>query len=680
MSFTWIRLRASFTWVQERIRRFLARVMPRPVSRGGVRQFRPQLEVLEGRLAPAMVYDVTSAADDNTAGTFRVVLNQAIANPGSTIDIKIPGGGTQVITLTRGVLPTISVPMTINGFTQANTNGAPAVEIDGANLTADGLTITSGGVTIEGLAVDNFNGNGIVLSNPLGTSDLIEGCYAGVDLTGLKKAPNTGDGLLITGADNTIGAGVGSWFSNIFSGNGGNGIHLSGSGALRNTFAGNLAGVDNTGKTALANGSSGILLDVGSGNNTIGGAVDDINILSGNASAGIYVFGSNSNQVLGNYIGLGSDGSTIVANGQDGVTMFNGSSNNIIGGGGGYGGNVISGNGRDGVLVGNPGATGNKILGNKIGTDYSGVVAKPNQKDGVAISGTSSNFIGGTNPGEGNTISGNLGNGITLDTANNNLVASNYVGTDATGTAPLGNKKDGILITGNNNTIGVAYTGTDQTHAHPSNVISANSLAGVEIRGGSLNSLVNNYISTDVTGLKPLGNTAYGVELDLNTVTGLASINNSIGTPAVTNTQTANVISANGQGNEIGNQGYGVYISGTGTTGNVVQGDYIGVTWQGTAGTPSLGNGNDGVYLEPGADGNTIGGTTAAAGNIISDNGTQQDLGIGAGYGVDASSKNNLIEYDTIGLDINGKPLPNKNGWRKGVGGTGNVWLNDTHQ
>ena len=52
----------------------------------------------------------------------------------------------------------------------------------------------------------------------------------------------------------------------------------------------------------------------------------------------------------------------------------------------------------------------------------------------------------------------------------------------------------------------------------------------------------------------------------------------------------------------------------TGTTGNVVQGNFIGTN---AAGTTGLGNANVGVDIASGASGNTIGGTASGAGNVI---------------------------------------------------------------
>ena len=73
-----------------------------------------------------------------------------------------------------------------------------------------------------------------------------------------------------------------------------------------------------------------------------------------------------------------------------------------------------------------------------------------------------------------------------------------------------------------------------------------------------------------------------------------------------------------GAGNVIsGNKADGVLISGAGTNGNLVQGNFIGTD---SAGNNTIGNGVAGVLINAGAANNTIGGTGAGAGNVISGN------------------------------------------------------------
>src|SRR5262249_13652790 len=103
------------------------------------------------------------------------------------------------------------------------------------------------------------------------------------------------------------------------------------------------------------------------------------------------------------------------------------------------------------------------------------------------------------------------GPGIQLD-GNNNIVAGNFLGTDATGTVTTGfGNASGVQVNGNNNTIG-------GTTAGDRNVISGNQFGGVRISGagpgqGAGNVVQGNYLSTDVSGTQPLGNGEVGVTI-----------------------------------------------------------------------------------------------------------------------------------------------------------------------
>src|SRR5205823_12250760 len=101
--------------------------------------------------------------------------------------------------------------------------------------------------------------------------------------------------------------------------------------------------------------------------------------------------------------------------------LFNGASSNTVGGAAGLG-NVLSGNGADGLDVINGGK--NLIQGNWVGTDGSGQLELPNQGNGLLLSGSSSNTIGGS-AGLGNVLSGNAGDGLDITNGSRNLVQGN---------------------------------------------------------------------------------------------------------------------------------------------------------------------------------------------------------------------------------------------------------------
>src|SRR5437868_4553060 len=76
--------------------------------------------------------------------------------------------------------------------------------------------------------------------------------------------------------------------------------------------------------------------------------------------------------------------------------------------------NVISGNSHDGVLISGVGTTNNLVASNFIGLDVTGTAAVPNHNQGLEIvGGATANIVGGVT-GQGNVISGNTNQGIVL--------------------------------------------------------------------------------------------------------------------------------------------------------------------------------------------------------------------------------------------------------------------------
>ena len=262
-----------------------------------------------------------------------------------------------------------------------------------------------------------------------------------------------------------------------------------------------------------------------------------------------------------------------------------------------------------------PGFAGNPII------ELSGS-ALAGAEDGLVVSG------GGT------TIRGlviNLfpGFGIDISGSGNNVVEGNFIGTTMSGTAGAANAESGVHIDGvSNNTIG-------GTTAASSNLISGNSGAGVEIFNGAMSNLVQgNFIGTDITGSAALGNGNFGVAL-------LIMVSNT--TIGGTTPGARNLISANSNS--------GVVLANNATNGNLVQGNLIGTNAAGTAALPNLA---DGVSITSGAaDNNTIGGTVAAAGNILAFN-----LGAGV-HDVSASGNavlGNSIFSNSFGINISDDP------------------------
>ena len=236
--------------------------------------------------------------------------------------------------------------------------------------------------------------------------------------------------------------------------------------------------------------------------------------------------------------------------------------------------------------------------------------------------------------------------GVVIDGTNTtgNLVKGNFIGTDANGTASVGNFLHGVVITESpGNTIG-GTTGTTAGGACTGacNLISGNNFPGVLIFGpGSTgNILEGNFIGTDVNGTANLGNAFFGVGINGGT-------DNTVGGTA---TGAGNLIS--------GNTGRGVAIVATGSTGNKVQGNFIGTQ---TDGTSALANTEQGVFLGNPIDvgdtadlgsssDNFVGGTASGAGNTIAFNG-EDGVFVGSGTG-QVVLGNSIFSNTGLGIDI----------------------------
>ncbi len=358
------------------------------------------------------------------------------------------------------------------------------------------------------------------------------------------------------------------------------------------------------------------------------------------ASAGIEIRGQGGNLIAGNFLGLTPSGQ-VTGNLGDGLGI-NGTRGNTIGGTSPAARNVISGNAGVGLRMTGSGANGNIVQGNFIGTDTAGTGAAGNAADGIFLDGASGNTIGGADAGARNLISGNRGSGVQVLSGSANVVLGNYIGTDRTGRAALGNGRDGVFLNqSSGNVVGLAGASVQAARAgvvsalavsiqSGGNVISGNGLVGLRILGVTAagNVAHANRIGTDIDGTSALGNTYDGVYLQ-------DSPSNEIGG------------NGPGQGNLIsGNGVVGLQIAGTTASGNVVRGNLIGTDIMGQA---ALGNGKNGVFINN-APANTIGGRTAGDRNVISGNGV---VGLQLFEG---NARDNRIEGNYIGTTLTGRP------------------------
>jgi hypothetical protein len=151
---------------------------------------------------------------------------------------------------------------------------------------------------------------------------------------------------------------------------------------------------------------------------------------------GIALSSAGGNVVAGNHVGLNAAGISASANTQDGI-LVSGSPGNRIGGTAAEDRNVISGNGWVGIEVLGAASLGTVIQGNYIGVNRAGTLAIPNLNDGIDVaSGASNTTVGGTAPGAGNVISGK--HTATMDGVWINLGSGNVVQGKLIGTNAAG--------------------------------------------------------------------------------------------------------------------------------------------------------------------------------------------------------------------------------------------------
>jgi titin len=543
-------------------------------------------------------YTVTNT-NDAGAGSLRQAILDANGHSGSDIIVfNIPGSGTHTIRPTSG-LPWITDPVTIAGDTQPGYNGTPLIVVDGflEPGQTEGLGLVASGCTVKGLWVTGFRSDGI------GIFSASNWIYRNVIVD------NGGAGVLIDGLDG-----------------------FDGYVAHDNLLQGNSIGTNPGGTVALPNRAGGVVIDRGASRNAIGTALGPFtgNSISGNATGGltsgvfIFDYGTEHNTVQGNWIGVGGSSGTVPLGNDVGVWIGRGAVLNSIGGAAPGQGNVISGNNQRGIVLTDTGTSSNSVQGNLIGTDPAGSAAVPNGTFGIWLSGgANSNFIGGSSASARNVISGNTYSGIIILNDGQNLVEGNYIGTDASGSRPLGNNEGVLIGLGS----GANFIGGSSAGAR--NVISGNRAGGVVLQEGAFDNFVeSNYIGTDASGSRALGN-AVGVQV----ISG--AHDNNVGW---TEPGGGNLIS--------GNNYRGVLLQDVGTNNNLVQSNKIGTN---TAGTGAIPNGTFGVWISDGAN-NTIGGISALlpqARNIISGN---NDAGVFLLNG----TNNNLIEGNYIGTDVNG--------------------------
>lgn len=507
-------------------------------------------------LTKAATYNVTNTADSG-AGSFRQALLDANQNAGlDTINFSATGA-----IATSSNLPQITDGVIIDATTTSDVQAGPDVVINcsgesyclqfngGSSHVVKGLALT--GASFAGIDIGSAT-NGLTIGGT-GARDAMEvngnsdsGIYNnGGDniviyntIIGNINANGTGIKLLNNANNITIGGSALNQ-GNIISNNTGVGIDISASSNV--TIRGNKIGTDGAGNTDRGNGTDGILVGTGVTSLTIGGAQgsNEGNVISGNGNDGIELNGSGSVIIKGNYIGIGQDGSTILNNAQNGIRVLTAS--NTIGGVDGDR-NHISGNSQAGILITGAAASSNTISYNRIGVSTTGAQAKANGNHGISIATNAAN-----NTITNNLISGNTGSGVNIasDAGDGTVFYANTIGLGLDGSTVIANTNHGINSF-RKITVGQA---NDNTKI---NVIAGNSFNGIHIGNATASGTVieNNIIGMDKLISVTKSNQTNGILIDSSAVN-ITVGNNTGGTQVIgfKNGQSAIKLDGNGTTN-----------------------------------------------------------------------------------------------------------------------------------
>lgn len=569
------------------------------------------------------------------------------------IHFNIGNGGVQTIVPNRP-LPIITDPVTIDGTTQPGFIDSPIIELNGSNAGDDsnGLHITAGDSTIRGFVINRFLGTAGIYMVSEG-NNTIQGNYVGTDVTGTRALGNALHGIHLENSGDNIIGGTSKTSRNLVAGNLSTGIFIVFPSSRNNSVQGNILGTDISGTNRLSNVEHGIVIAFGASGNLIGGTLPGAgNLIADSELDGIHIRDATNNVVQGNLIGTDITGTEVLSNGSNGIVVLENSNNNLIGGTNPEARNIISGNIGPGVAIITQ-SNGTIVQGNFIGTDITGT--KPMGNDfGVFIFDSSDNVIGGQMDNAGNVIVANAKNGIEISgsSALRNRIEGNFIGTGLNGTTILGNGTNGVFVFNgaSENVVGGNTQGTGNHIFH-------NEDHGVLFSvGSSRNSVKGNVISKNkFTGI-------WLQETSDNVIQG-----NLIGTDVTGSSAFGNdrrgIVILDASNNQIGgttretrniianNGDDGIHMVGENSFDNVIQGNYIGLD---VSGTQPLGNGLRGVLISANAHDNLVGGTEIGAGNVISNN-TSSGILIADG------AMKNTVQGNLIGTDAAGtKPIGNK--------------------
>jgi parallel beta-helix repeat protein len=252
--------------------------------------------------------------------------------------------------------------------------------------------------------------------------------------------------------------------------------------------------------------------------NTVGACAHSL----GNGGAGVHILSGSGSRLTDNIIKCNLDDGIRIVSGEDHVVQQNFISRNagdgvraestvslVIGGNLEEEGNVIGGNGLNGVHLTGSETSGAIIAGNEIGIDL--VLDHHNGGHGVLVEdGAHHNTIGGVDLRQGNWIAYNHQSGIWLSGAStsHNVLVGNVVGAppDWDGTRDAGNGHHGIAIYDGAHHNGIGTIGVG-------NMVLDSGWSGIVIQNGDDNTVWFNRVGTDGAGYN-WGNNYWGIVVD----------------------------------------------------------------------------------------------------------------------------------------------------------------------
>ncbi len=398
------------------------------------------------------------------AGSLKWAINQANASAGADrIEFDASLIGKTIVPLDP--LPYLTDDyITIDG--DINDDGQPDIGLGGAKqATGSGLVVLGNNCIIIGLFIINFPDRGITVSSASGCK--IRACHVGVNRGGTTLRSNAnGQILVLAGGSNRIGGNttatrniIGVWYEKP-DGLAGDpspppkpAIEVANSSS--NTIVCNYIGIGRDGRTLLGNHGIGVELrhfDTGSDlpgdlvrggppiapcdYNTVGGTTAVGRNVIGGCTRGVSIEQAHHNVVQGNYFGLKANGRTAAYIGGAAVEVWNGSTDNLIGGKD-EGARNVFGRSDYGVVFAGIGTSGNKVQGNYIGTSANGKLQFQLSRGVLFISSAGPQLIGG-----GTRRAGNICAPMTMDAcvnvSNTSLADGTVIRNNTFGLLPSG--------------------------------------------------------------------------------------------------------------------------------------------------------------------------------------------------------------------------------------------------